>query len=496
MKHSIQVKLMVLFVGLTTAAFLFCWLLNSWCLEPYYMSEKQNHFKKAYQTIDKVFRTEDSSMSWELLYRFLSQFCDRNHLAMILYSSEGIPVFSSTQDIDYMWSKLQSYLLEDPTNQFEVLKKTDNYQIVKDYDQRSQSYYIEMWGFFSDRALFLMSMPLASIRDSIAISNRFFVYISVIVVFLSALAILWTTRGITKPILRLTAISKKMSSLDFTEIYHGNSHDEIQVLGDNFNHLAQTLELTISQLQSANVQLQKDIQEKIRIDQQRKEFLSNVSHELKTPIALIQGYAEGLTENILEDEQSKQNYYQVIQEEAEKMSKIVQQLLTLSHLESGKDILEYRDFDLIQLLKTMLNSLTILFQQKGIEVIFVEEESLFVYADEFKIETVLMNYLSNALNHAEGKKQIRVSIEKDFIAHQVKVFVFNTGKAIPEKDLGQIWDKFYKVDKSRTREYGGSGVGLSIVKAIIEAHRQSLGVINKDDGVEFWFSVKMKALDR
>ena len=278
-----------------------------------------------------------------------------------------------------------------------------------------------------------------------------------------------------------------MSDLDFDARYQSRAVNEIDVLGDNFNKMSRKLESTISELKSANNKLQKDIEDKIKIDEMRKEFLDNVSHELKTPIALIQGYAEGLNENISDDPESREFYCEVIMDEASKMNKLVKNLLTLNQLESGKDAPVMERFDIVSLIRGVLGSMHIMIEQKEATVIFEETEPVYVWADEFKIEEVVTNYTSNALNHLDGERKVEIKVlqEEDC----VKVTVFNTGTPIPEEDIPNLWNKFYKVDKARTREYGGSGIGLSIVKAIIESMNQKYGVCNYDNGVEFWFTL-------
>lgn len=222
----------------------------------------------------------------------------------------------------------------------------------------------------------------------------------------------------------------------------------------------------------------------------RQEFLNNVSHELKTPIALVQGYAEGLKENISDDPESREFYCDVIMDEAAKMNKLVKNLLTLNQLESGRDEVTMERFDIVSLIRGVLQSMDIMIQQKEAKVNFEASDPVYVWADEFKIEEVVTNYTSNALNHLNGEKEIEIRVlpEDD----RVRVTVFNTGTPIPEEDIPKLWNKFYKVDKARTREYGGSGIGLSIVKAIMESLHQQYGVQNYDNGVEFWFTLDRK----
>lgn len=297
-----------------------------------------------------------------------------------------------------------------------------------------------------------------------------------------------TTKKVTSPIQSLSALSERMSELDFDARYQGTSQDEIGILGNSMNTLSEKLKETIRELQQANEELQKDIEEKIRIDEARKDFIANVSHELKTPIALIQGYAEGLTEGMAEDEDSRNYYCEVIMDEANKMNKMVKQLLTLTALEFGNDMPALERFDIVALIKGILSSANILLQQHEARVEFDSSQSIFVTADEFKIEEVVTNYLNNALNHLEGEKRIQIRVEEQ--EREVRVTVFNTGNHIPQEDLGNLWTKFYKVDKARTRAYGGSGIGLSIVKAIMDSHHKECGVANVEGGVEFWFTLE------
>ena len=278
-----------------------------------------------------------------------------------------------------------------------------------------------------------------------------------------------------------------MANLNFEAKYTRGGEDEIGILGRNFNRMSAQLEKTVSELKSANNQLQKDIAQKEKIEDMRNEFLGNVSHELKTPIALIQGYAEGLKEGISDDPESREFYCDVIMDEASKMNMMVKNLLTLNQLEFGNDEVQFERFDIVRLVKGVIASCEILVQQAEAEVDFIADDCLYVWADEFKTEQVVRNYLTNAVHHVENEKRIEVRIASE--DGKARVSVFNSGKPIPEEDIPKLWDKFYKVDKAHTREYGGNGIGLSIVKAIMESFHQKYGVKNFENGVEFWFEL-------
>jgi len=372
----------------------------------------------------------------------------------------------------------------------EHLSSGGDYNIYKVYNNRIESYYIELFGNLQNGSYIYIRSNFESMKESVGISNRFLIYVGLLVLFVAVVIMWFAGRSFTKPILELSEIARRMANLDFTARYTGHSQDEIGVLGESMNHLSEQLEHTIQELKVANNELRMDIENKTQIDEMRKEFLSNVSHELKTPIALIQGYAEGLLDNISEDKESRDFYCEVIVDEANKMNKMVKKLLSLNQIEFGNNQVEINHFDIVPVIRSVLSSVEILAEQKQANIIFKQEEPVFVWADEYMIEEVITNYVSNSLNHVDGEKQIYIRIvHKQDVA---RVSVFNTGARIPEEDIEKIWIKFYKVDKARTREYGGSGIGLSIVSAIMAAHNRACGVINRENGVEFWFEVDTK----
>ena len=193
--------------------------------------------------------------------------------------------------------------------------------------------------------------------------------------------------------------------------------------------------------------------------------------------------------------ESRDFYCEVIIDEANKMNRMVKNLLSLNQLEFGGGQVKLEHFDLTEVIGSVAASAQIMFEQKDIELRYNEpEEHIMVWADEYMVEEVLTTYISNAVNHAERPDDGKPVIEIKTVVtgDTVRTSVFNTGDPIPEEDIDRIWSKFYKVDKARTREYGGNGIGLSIVKAIMEAHNQAFGVINYDNGVEFWFELCIK----
>ena len=505
MRHSIKARFAMVFVGLMAFVLIATWCVNNWFLESFYTMDKVATLEKAYTGIDRIV-TETEQKGTDIFEYFKSTYDpnrenegpiqqlfrvlgEKYNMNIVLMDSATDQVLiSNTGERDYLSSRVQGYIFGKNMPKVSILKTHDNYFIQKTYDKRSDSYYLESWGYFSDnKTIFLMSTPLASIRESVELANRFLAYVGIAALLVGSLFIYFATKKITSPILHLANLSEKMSNLDFDAKYTGQAEDEIGVLGNSMNRLSDTLKETIGQLRTANTELQQDIEEKIKVDEMRKDFIANVSHELKTPIALIQGYAEGLTEGMAEDPESRDYYCEVIMDEANKMNKMVRQLLTLSALEAGNDAPVMDRFDLTDLIRGVINSVGILIQQKEADVHLEDCGPVYVCADEFKIEEVVTNYLNNALNHLAGEKKIVITVEDN--GEEALVTVFNTGNNIPEEDIPNLWTKFFKVDKSHTREYGGSGIGLSIVKAIMDSHRKACGVRNVEGGVEFWFTL-------
>lgn len=483
-KHSIRNRMTIIFFVVLLAALVACWLANSFFLERYYVRNKQMVLERVYVQLDAASGKE--GLDDEQFVQKLNSACDQNNISLFVMGSDGRVKLYFMKDYKFMQDRLYSYLFGGDVSGKEEkeLKKTERYTIRMNHDPYVDGEYLEMIGVLQRGELFIVRTALEPIRESVVLANRFLGYVGLAVLIVGALVVQLMSRKIAGPILELAALSERMCSLDFNVKFSGEGSDEVAFLGNHMNQLSETLEKTISELKTANNELQRDIEQKEKNDEMRKEFLSNISHELKTPIALIQGYAEGLQECINDDAESRSFYCEVIMDEAAKMNTMVKNLLTLNELEFGKENVTMERFNVAAMLHNMLQSRAILFEQKEVHLVFEEKHPVFVWADEARLEEVLNNYISNALNHVDGERIIKITIEKKVC--KVRIGVFNTGRPIPEEDLERIWDKFYKVDKARTREYGGSGVGLSIVKAIMESMHQPYGVVNYDNGVEFW----------
>lgn len=292
----------------------------------------------------------------------------------------------------------------------------------------------------------------------------------------------------TRPLLEMNKITRAMAKMDFSQKCPPYNNNEIGELGQSINVLSSSLDSTLRDLQKKNEQLEADIEHERRIEKMRKEFVSNASHELKTPIAIIQGYAEGLKLGIKSNRAGSDEYCDIIIEETHKMNRLVCDMLELSKYESGAYELKPRIFEVKKFIEESIDTYDILAQENGIRITKEIPEGLIAYGDPDKLDMVIHNYVSNALAHAKGEKIIRLTAQE----HEefIRIAVYNTGDHIAENELDSIWQSFYRSDKAHSRAEGRFGIGLSIVKAIQELHGMPYSVENTEGGVTFTFDIK------
>lgn len=410
-----------------------------------------------------------------------------NNLDIVISTYDGSILLSSGKEKHNTIKRLQNAILSNKDGAKSIVH-TKMYDITLDQDEYVNDNFLILTGTLSDGNLVMIRYAMENMKVALGVVDRTLIIIGLLALVLAFLLTEIIARRLTQPIVELTNISKKMSELDFDVKYRTrDSRTEIDILGEHMNTMSTSLENALDELQEANKELKKDIEIKEKNEEMRKEFLSNVSHELKTPIALIQGYAEGLSEGMADDPESRAYYCEVIVDESQKMNKMVQQLLSLNELEYGVNSVEVTEFNISELIRSLVNASKILIENAGIKLSFEMGEDVIVNSDEYLVEVVFSNFLSNAIHYCKNENVIKVSqVEKD---DTVLISVYNSGDTILEEDIERLWDKFYKIDKARTREYGGSGVGLSIVKAALETLNGKYGVYNLDNGVTFWFEI-------
>ncbi len=471
------------------------WVVNHYFLERYYLRQKIGQMEEVRLEVERFIRNGEKEEN-EAALRRLCEAAAINAAIVRPGGAFNVIVFTNMDTDGGALNRLLASVGRRMPDALEVYREEENYSVYRVTDAVTGTFQIDCIGRLPAESgghgdeIYVLTTPLAAVSEAADISNRFLLLIGlgtlVIGIGLTTL-ISWR---LTRPVKELTELSARMAEMDFSERYQGHSGDELNILGQSLNEMADRLEENIEGLRRVNGQLEEDIREKELIDRKRKELLANISHELKTPIALIEGYSEGLRDGISEDPESRREYCDIILDEAGKMNTLVRQLLSLNELESGAVPLEISDFDLCEMLRGIARVFRVKAQEKQASLDLEMPESLPVRTDASLVEEVMRNYLNNALNHVEdhGEILIRAGVRDG----EVRLAVFNTGSRIPEESLPEIWDKFYKVDPARTRSYGGSGIGLSIVKAATERLGGRCGAENRENGGEFFVTIPQK----
>lgn len=489
---SVRVKLFLTLSLVIIGIITFLILVNNFVFGQFYLYSKRQALKSVYATVNEYYNGNgDGDLSKEL-----EQIAIKNNFDILIRNDQNINVFTSSKDFFSTLGQMDEMTNRLKKGSGEIIEKGESYTISKIKDSKNGLTYILLSATLDNGYLLYIRIPINSIQESVKISNNFLYLMAGFAILIAAVIVSYVSRKFTDPILELNAIAKKMANLDFTHKYRiTDADDEINNLGKSINAMSNKLEGTIRQLRNTNIELEKDIEEKSKLDEMRKSFISDVSHELKTPIALIQGYSEGLLENVNNDDESRKFYAEVILDETNKMDKLVKQLLELMKLEYGKREFEDKKFDIVELEKEVVRKSKVMLEEKQVEVIFETTDEISVFADDFYIEQVITNYTTNAIKHVKevnGEKYIKITNEVDVEKNKVRIRVFNTGEKISEEHLARIWNRFYKTDVSRNRNDGGTGIGLAFVKAIMTNYGNDYGIINRENGVEFYFDLELK----
>lgn len=504
-RRSIRFKFFVAISAVTLVFIGVLLILNLFFYEDYYMLMRRGELRDAYQGIRNSY-----SGDIEEMMTVLDNYESQTAIRMAVVCSDGTVLYTSfntrsdegnadTQnpfqlpDFDLLDQQRRGYTILQSIAQNVSWNTLDShsYQFLNvtlwDNDQ-----YLCLAGVLdnqADKCLFAY-MPYAYIEQNSSLNLVFLVIAGGCALLICLIFAYRVSRWFSRPLIAMAGLADRMSELDFSTKYQGGSTDEIGQLGQSLNRLSAYLEQTIRELRQSNEQLAQEIKEKERIDNMRQEFIVNVSHELKTPIALIQGYAEGLTAGVADDPEDRKYYCDTIADEADHMNKLVMQLLNLSRLELGAEQTYSEDIDLHELCAEAVRKTAVLCESRGLTVEY-DDTCITVRTDGDLLDQVLMNYLSNAIRYTVDGGKIKISAKQT--GDCVRLTVFNEGDGLPEEELPKIWEKFYRTDRARTREAGGTGIGLSLVRAIADTLHGSCGVENVEGGIVFWFELSASA---
>lgn len=471
---TIKNKLFFIFMILMVSLVLGGILLNSIFLESYYIYKNKGTLV---------------SVSEKIKEEYINNKEDGYEYADMLESADGINTIIVDKNFNVEYNSLvpksneeQKRLAKEirqtiSENQKQLLKKYLYYIDEKENAQRTRLIFVSK---INDKEFIILLKSVKSIHESVSIANEFFIFAGCIVIFIGAIVILIFSNKMTKPIIKMSEVAESISNLEFDKVVDINSTDEMGKLGNSINKISEKLCISINELKQ-------DVERK-------KELIRNMSHELKTPIGIIKGYAEGLKYGVANDKDKIDKYCSILVDECDRMDKLVKELLDYSMMEGGMIKLNISTFNIYEFMCKVMERFTPIFEEKNIMFNLSCIKECKISADSDMLEKAINNFITNAIDHIGDKNVINISVEKK--EDKLTISVFNTGDNIPEEELNKIWDVCYKIDKARSRKYGGHGIGLSLVRLIAQLHGGIAKVENVDDGVRFSLEIPEINLQR
>ena len=497
MRHSIKTKFFVAIAAVAVVFIALISVLNLFFYDDYYMAERRGELKKLYQDAAAAYDgTVDS------IYARLLAAEDSEGVRLTLATADGTVIYDTTlRQLSTGLNADTAYTYFEGANArnalFADLKLTSRALLAADPDKLSaegcdivtvgadRSDYLCLVGRLGDEYL-ISRIAIAYMETSSTFNSTFLLIAGLVSLLVCLVAAYLISRRFTDPLIDMSEAADAMAGLDFSRKVAAGSEDEIGRLGRSLNLLSEHLEAAIAELQQSNAHLSRENEEKERIDAMRREFIINVSHELKTPIALIRGYAEGLREGVADDPEDRKYYCDTICDEAVRMNELVLQLLSLSKLEDGRETAEPTPVELGALCASELAKVAPLAEERGLRV-SCDVPPRTVPTDEDLLGRILSNYLTNAIRYTPAGGAVAVTSRED--EGGVTLRVFNEGEGVAEDELDRIWEKFYRTDKARSRESGGTGIGLSIVRAAADVLGAAVWAANEPGGIAFYVTL-------
>ncbi len=500
---KISIRLFVMMLTLIVGFSAMLLVANSLLLKPLYYASVKRGMSDTLDTLMTIDYTQDED-DW------LDDIRSVNTLnAGVVVEVDGVIIYSSSNDIGIVGGFDKDFRDMVPPTESDGQSIDDNLEKDKKFNDRRDPFYLDMpvedWEYLDESTKFgIMDEPshdnkvfimeecvnesivihvvqnVEPVLESVQQANQLLLVVTALFLIVAVLAAFRLAKAFTKPIRQMQNYVGELSALNFESTCDVNTGDELQSLNEDITFLSNTLENTLDELKQKNKMLEREVVA------QRK-FISNASHELRTPLALIKGYADEIAGGFVSDRDQEHIYIGYIAQESTKMKRLLNEILELSRLESGRMTFEAMTFDVKDAIEQFLDKYAGFVEEHQLAIEVVADEGDGQY-DLMRFEQVLANFLSNAAKY--GDDEHKIIIRSELFDEYYRVSVFNTGSPIPEDVMAFIWDGFYKADESRSQNEGSYGLGLSIVKAIQNVAGRAYGVENTPDGVRFWFDIK------
>ena len=466
--NSVKIKLFLTLSLTILAIIIFLIIVNNFALEKFYLFSKEQTLKSVYEQLNEYYKNSGSEEDFE---QELEKIAIKNNFDILIKDNNGINIYSTNKNFSSVIGSLGNMIV----NSGEVLETTENFTIKRQRDIKNGISYIILSGNLENGYFLHVRIPITSIQDSVKISNNFLIIIAGFVILISAIVMSIISKKFTEPILELSNIAQKMSNLDFSQKYKitTKGDDEINTLARSINTMSDKLEGTIKQLRNSNNQLERDIEEKSKIDEMRKSFISDVSHELKTPLAVIEANAD-----VLENEVGDNKWLTYIQNETDSMDKLINELLLLAKMENVDDIKSYEIFDVSNQIEMCASVFESMAYEKKVKIKTNIQKDIKLNGNKQDIEHIVSTLLDNAIKHSEEGKDVSVEVVKE--KNNIVLHIKNYGEPIPENQKDKIFERFYRVDKARNRNEKRYGLGLAIAKSTVLKYKGKIEVECKE----------------
>ncbi|KMT20983.1 sensor histidine kinase [Clostridium cylindrosporum] len=481
---AITLILSIFFMGITVYSILF---------KPYYTNAKLKEMNLVTNELIKTLPTNDS----DKISSYISEVSIKYNFQIdIIDTLDNENITSLNKNDKTMGQFCYSGMNHGQKNRFKIQKNLGTKDDAKLSILRDMPTGVDFLASSKSFSKYLINIktPISAIDDSLKKSLTLLFVILLPIGVLALIATYYFSTKFTSPIMAITSKALNLQNLNYTKPLDINSKDEIGNLSYTINCLSDRIESSLLELTEKNQRLKELIYKEKKNDELRREFVSSVSHELKTPITVISGYAQALNSNIVVSDDDKSYYTNVICDEAERMEVIVNDLLDLYKLQSNTFKITLKEIELSTLLTTIINKLDFRFKENNIKL-KTNINNAMVLGDKVRLEQAIVNFINNALHHVDDKKIIEINLK--ITESTAVISVYNSGLPIPEENLDTIWSGFVRLDKVRNYKDKRVGLGLAIVDQIVKLHSGEKGVINKYSndnlysGVEFYITLPL-----
>lgn len=477
-KNSLRYKLILLSVGVLALYYVLVALFSILFMEPYYLHRVEQTLVNAYYTLTDL---------EEFDVNVVSQL-EESNLTFMIADIDTMEIVYNSQMPDHFAQDYMRRLL--PGIRDQTLTTGASYTINSDEMLQhttsgvtlSTTRRVTLGGITEDYIIDI-STSYASISQATDISLKFSLVVGLLVMIMAVVAFSRMSSLVIQPVTQITEVANQIAHLDFSQKCDVSDKGEIGIMAQSINTMSDFMQSHIAQLETANQQLLADIEAKKAQDEARKNLVSNLSHDLKTPIGLIAGYADGLRSGMVKTEEEVKEYCDVICDESDRMMTMILKMMELFRLESGTVDLEIEEFDLADLLNYVVEIFNIEVERAHMDFSADYDDGLYIRSDYFSVEQIITNYMQNAVSHMGAGNTLHVSVQD--VGESYRVNVFNSAEHLTLDEMHRIWDSFYRLDKSRTSRKQ-SGLGLSIVRSNMELLGGAYGVENAEGGVIFW----------